>query len=212
MRRINLATRITLLRMIFIPVFLVTLLGSMPSWGPWLAAAVFTLLAATDAVDGYIARSRDQVTTFGKFIDPLADKLLVTAALIALVELDAIHSWIAIVIISRELIVSGLRMVAIAEGKVIAASSWGKLKTILQIIAIVMFIVKDSEAPFTVMGLDLIVIVQAVAWPVMIATAVNCFAKCALRRWLSACFQVGSGLFPMPLARPAATRARSRSS
>jgi len=167
MRNINLANRITLGRMILIPVFLVVLLGNMPSWGPWLAAIVFALLAATDAVDGYIARSRNQVTTFGKFIDPLADKLLVTAALIALVDLGQLPSWIAIVIISRELVVSGLRMVAVAEGKVIAASKWGKAKTISQIVAIVLFIVKDSESAFRLLGYGLVDIVHAVAWPLM---------------------------------------------
>ena len=108
------------------------------------AALIFTVLAATDAVDGYLARSRNEVTTFGKFIDPLADKLLVTAALVSLVELGKLGAWIAIIIISREFIVSGLRMVAVAEGKVIAASTWGKLKTVFQIIAIVGFIIKDS--------------------------------------------------------------------
>ena len=97
-----------------------------PDWWrvaqPWIAALIFVALAATDAVDGYVARSRNEVTTFGKFIDPLADKLLVTAALVALVDLDRLPSWIALVIISRELVVSGLRMVAVAEGRVIAAS------------------------------------------------------------------------------------------
>lgn len=144
MRKLGWANTITLVRIVLIPVFLVVLLGRMPIWGPFLAALVFTLLALSDVVDGYIARTRNEVTTFGKFIDPLADKLLVTAALVALVELSRLPSWIAIVIISRELIVSGLRMVAVAEGKVIAASVYGKIKTVLQIIAIVAFTVKDS--------------------------------------------------------------------
>lgn len=177
MKQINLATRITLARMILIPVFLVVLLGRMPSWGPWLAAAVFTLLAATDAVDGYIARSRNQVTTFGKFIDPLADKLLVTAALIALVELSELPAWIAIVIISRELIVSGLRMVAIAEGKVIAASGWGKVKTVMQIIAIILFIVKDSPTQIEIVGIDLVDFVGVLAWPVMVVAVLLTLAS-----------------------------------
>lgn len=138
------ANRVTLMRVVLIPVFLVILLGRLPIWGPWLAALVFTLLAATDAVDGYLARSRNEVTTFGKFIDPLADKLLVTAALVALVDLGRLPSWVALLIISRELVVSGLRMVAVAEGRVIAASRFGKIKTVFQIIAIVAFIVRDS--------------------------------------------------------------------
>ena len=152
--QLNWANRVTIIRMVLIPVFLVTLLGEWPSYAPapywwavaqpWVAAFVFTLLASTDGIDGYLARSRNEVTTFGKFLDPLADKLLVTAALVALVDLDKLPSWIVLVIISREFVVSGLRMVAVAEGKVIAASSWGKVKTVFQISAIVGFIIKDS--------------------------------------------------------------------
>ncbi len=143
----NPANIVTITRMVLIPVFLLVLLADWPKWfnapaiayalRPWIAAVVFTVLAATDGVDGYLARSRGEVTTFGKFIDPLADKLLVTAALLALIEMNVLPAWIAMVIISREFIVSGLRMVASAEGKVIAASSYGKLKTVLQIIAII---------------------------------------------------------------------------
>src|ERR1035437_7816883 len=111
----------------FIPVFLVFLLGQLGSdpvwvaWRAWLAAAVFTVLAATDAVDGYVARSRNEVATFGKFLDPLADKLLVTAALVGLVQLGNLPGWVAIVILSRELVVSGVRMVAGAGGAVFVA-------------------------------------------------------------------------------------------
>jgi len=149
-RRLGIANWITLIRMTLIPVFLVVLLGQYAAewtdWRPWLAAAVFTVLAATDAVDGYVARSRNEVTTFGKFIDPLADKLLVTAALVGLVQLGSLPGWVAIVIIGRELVVSGLRMVAVAEGVVIAASPRGKVKTVFQIIALVMFILKNAQA------------------------------------------------------------------
>jgi CDP-diacylglycerol--glycerol-3-phosphate 3-phosphatidyltransferase len=173
MRQMNLANIITITRMLLIPVFLVVLLGQLPAeWGPWLAAALFTLLAVTDAVDGYVARSRNQVTTFGKFMDPLADKLLVTAALIALVELGTLPAWIAIVIISRELIVTGLRMVAVAEGVIIAASRWGKLKTFFQIVAIVMFILMDSTSSVVVFGIDVIEVVNVLAWPVMIVAVI----------------------------------------
>lgn len=175
-RRLNAANTVTLARMVLIPVFLVSLLTDWPGWldaprpivalKPWVAAAVFTLLAATDGVDGYLARSRNEITTFGKFIDPLADKLLVTAALLALIELDVLPTWVALIIISREFIVSGLRMVASAEGTVIAASWYGKIKTVLQIVAIVMFIVKDSallgatDSPF-------VVFIQVASWTVM---------------------------------------------
>lgn len=161
------ANRVTLARVVLIPVFVVVLLARLPNWGPWIAALIFTVLAATDAVDGYLARSRNEVTTFGKFIDPLADKLLVTAALVALVELGPMPAWIAILIISREFIVSGLRLVAIAEGKVIAASTWGKAKTVFQIIAIVGFIIKDSPVFAEFTGITGHAAFQALAWSVM---------------------------------------------
>jgi CDP-diacylglycerol--glycerol-3-phosphate 3-phosphatidyltransferase len=168
MRRLGLANWITLIRMTLIPLFLVLLLGRFGSpatwddWRPWLAAAVYTVLAATDVVDGYVARSRNEVTTFGKFIDPLADKLLVTAALVGLVQIGSLPGWVAIVIIGRELIVSGLRMVAVAEGVVIAASPWGKLKTFFQIIALVAFILKT--APIFV---PYFALVDVVSWVIM---------------------------------------------
>jgi nicotinamide-nucleotide amidase len=178
------ANTITLVRIVLIPVFLVVLLGHMPNWGPFLAALVFTLLALTDVVDGYIARTRNEVTTFGKFLDPLADKLLVTAALVALVELARLPSWIAIVIISRELIVSGLRMVAVAEGRVIAASVYGKVKTVLQIIAIVAFTVKDSPLLVHYAGVAVASAFGYVSWVVMgaallltVVSAVDYFYK-----------------------------------
>lgn len=169
MQRFGLANWITIVRMTFIPVFLVLLLGrfgepaTWNDWRPWLAAAVFTVLAATDAVDGYVARTRNEITTFGKFIDPLADKLLVTAALVGLVQLGSLPGWVAIVIIGRELIVSGLRMVAVAEGVVIAASPWGKVKTVFQIIALVAFTIKGAPifAPWYALT-------DAVSWVVMI--------------------------------------------
>lgn len=166
------ANRVTLARVVLIPVFMVVLLGRMPTWGPWLAALLFTLLAATDAVDGYLARRFNEVTTFGKFIDPLADKLLVTAALVALVELDTLPAWIAIVIISRELIVSGLRMVAIAEGKIIAASWFGKVKTVFQICAIVGFIIKDSPLIERVAGSVFARVIQGTAWTLMVLAVI----------------------------------------
>ncbi len=120
-------------------------------------------------MDGYLARSRNEVTTFGKFIDPIADKLLVTAALVALVELGRLPSWIAVLIISRELVVSGLRLVAVAEGRVIAASVWGKAKTVLQTVAIVSFIVKDSSVIVQAAGQAGAHAFGVAAWVVMVA-------------------------------------------
>lgn len=168
---LNAANRVTILRVVFIPVFVGALLARLPNWGPWWAAALFTLLAATDAVDGYLARSRNEVTNFGKLIDPLADKLLVTAALVSLVELGTLPAWIALVIVSREFIVSGLRMVAVAEGHVIAAGSFGKAKTVVQIVAIVMFIVKDSK-PVLDLGVALSSAFNYLSWAVMAAALV----------------------------------------
>ncbi|MBQ3585989.1 MAG: CDP-diacylglycerol--glycerol-3-phosphate 3-phosphatidyltransferase [Synergistaceae bacterium] len=110
------------------------------SWGDAIAAAVFIVASITDAFDGYIARKYKLVTTLGKFIDPLADKVLVIAAMLALIELDRLPAWIVMVIITREFIVTGLRLVAAAEGVVIAASKGGKLKTVCQIIALIMLI------------------------------------------------------------------------
>ncbi len=162
----NLPNKITLARILIIPVFLLFVIP-LPEWilvseafrvirpmlisindfiinyGNYIAAAVFVLAASTDAVDGYIARKRKLVTNFGKFIDPIADKLLVTAALLALIERGELSSWIAIIIIGRELIVTGLRLVAAGEGIVIAASKWGKAKTITQITAITALLVRN---------------------------------------------------------------------
>ncbi len=122
------------------PVYSVEDLGILVTVGDVLAGAVFILAALTDTADGYIARKKGMVTNLGKFIDPLADKILVMAALIALVELHRIPAWIVVVILSREMIVTGVRMVAAAEGIVIAASNAGKLKTVFQIVAISMII------------------------------------------------------------------------
>ncbi len=112
------------------------------SWGDALAATVFIIAALTDTFDGYIARRDNLVTNLGKFIDPLADKVLVVAAMLALIELDRVPAWIVMVIITREFVVTGLRLVAAAEGVVIAASKGGKLKTVCQIIALIMLILK----------------------------------------------------------------------
>ena len=172
-KNMNWANRVTLIRIAFIPVVTVALLVNLYDWSPWFAAALFIIIAATDALDGYLARSRNEVTTFGKFLDPIADKLLVTAALVALVELGTLPAWIAIVIISREFIVSGLRMVAIAEGLVIAASNYGKLKTVFQMIAIVAFILLDAQlikslAEYSLAGLNVYDALFWISWALMI--------------------------------------------
>jgi CDP-diacylglycerol---glycerol-3-phosphate 3-phosphatidyltransferase len=132
---LNLPNFLTLLRILAVPVVVVALLGETPN-GDALAAGVFALAALTDGLDGYFARSRDAVTTFGKLMDPLADKLLITAALVSLVSLHRLEAWVAMVIIAREIAVTGLRAIAAERGIVISASWLGKLKTMLQIAAV----------------------------------------------------------------------------
>lgn len=138
----NLANKLTLGRMFLVPIFLIFIAAKNIPYGTFIATFIFVLASLTDKLDGYIARSRNQITNFGKFMDPLADKLLVTSALISLVELHIVPSWAAVIIIAREFAVSGLRTVAAADGKVIAASWWGKIKTVIQIIAIVVLLIQ----------------------------------------------------------------------
>ena len=138
----NLANKLTLIRIFLVPIFLVFIAVKGIPYGSFIATFIFILASLTDKLDGYIARSRNQVTNFGKFMDPLADKLLVTAALISLVELQVVPGWAAVVIIAREFAVSGLRSIAAAQGRVIAASWWGKIKTVIQIIAIILLLLK----------------------------------------------------------------------
>jgi CDP-diacylglycerol--glycerol-3-phosphate 3-phosphatidyltransferase len=132
---INVPNVLTLLRILAVPVIVVALLGETPN-GDALAAGVFALAAITDGLDGYIARRRQDVTTFGKLMDPLADKLLIVAALVSLVSLNRLAAWVAMVIIARELAVTGLRAVAVEQGVVISASWLGKVKTTLQVAAV----------------------------------------------------------------------------
>ena len=139
---LNLPNALTMLRILMVPVVVVALLGEIPN-GDLVAGIVFALAAFTDGLDGYIARRRDDVTTFGKLMDPLADKLLIVAALVSLVALDRLQAWIAMVIIARELAVTGLRAVAVEEGVVIAASWLGKVKTALQVAAVIALIAVD---------------------------------------------------------------------
>lgn len=149
---LNIPNALTMLRILAVPVVVVALLGEVPN-GDLLAGVVFAVAAFTDGLDGYIARRQGEETTFGKLMDPLADKLLIVAALISLVSLDRLQAWIAMVIIARELAVTGLRAVAVEDGVVIAASRLGKLKTALQVAAVIGLIAADP-AP---LGVDLLV-------------------------------------------------------
>jgi CDP-diacylglycerol---glycerol-3-phosphate 3-phosphatidyltransferase len=132
---LNQPNLLTVLRIMLVPVLVVALLGNTPA-GDVLAAVVFALASLTDFVDGYLARARGSITNFGKLMDPLADKLLIVAALISLVSLHRLAAWVAMVIITRELAVTVLRMAATQAGVVMAASMFGKIKTCLQIAAI----------------------------------------------------------------------------
>ncbi len=145
---LNVPNALTLLRILAVPVVVVALVGEVDN-GDLLAGIVFTLAAITDGLDGYIARRRGDVTTFGTLMDPLADKLLIIAALVSLVSLDRLEAWIAMVIIARELAVTALRAVAVQQGVVISASWLGKAKTTLQVAAIIGLIAVDP-APLAV--------------------------------------------------------------
>ena len=176
--KMNLPNKLTVFRVILILPFVILLLGSFQKWGwfqglfgegsyrpEYLALAVFIIASLTDMLDGKIARKYNLVTNFGKFMDPLADKLLVCAAMIVLVEMGRIPSWIVVIIISREFIISGFRLIASDKGVVIAASYWGKFKTTFQMIMIGMMIVQD--APFLTVGGN---------WFAVLTTIVMCIA------------------------------------
>jgi CDP-diacylglycerol---glycerol-3-phosphate 3-phosphatidyltransferase len=137
----NLPNKITIFRVCMIPIFLIFMLVSSIPGGRYIAAAIFIIAALSDLLDGYIARKHNLVTNFGKFMDPLADKLLVSSALICLVELELLPAWIVIIIIAREFIISGFRLIASDNGVVIAAGWWGKLKTVVQMVMSIMLII-----------------------------------------------------------------------
>ena len=136
----NLPNKLTIFRVILIPFFIIALLVPGIPAGNWIALAIFIVASLTDLLDGKIARKYNLVTNFGKFMDPLADKLLVCSALICLVELSRIPSWMVVIIIAREFTISGFRLIAADNGVVIAASYWGKFKTTFQMIAVCLMI------------------------------------------------------------------------
>ena len=144
----NLPNKLTIMRVILIPFFVFFLLSPyFPAYGNYIAVAIFIVASLTDMLDGKIARKYNLVTNFGKFMDPLADKLLVCSAMICLIELDRLAAWIVIVIIAREFIISGFRLVASDNGVVIAASYWGKFKTTFQMLMVIVLIL-DIQMPF----------------------------------------------------------------
>ena len=157
---VNLPNKITLMRIALIPIFIIVLYLNIPYKGT-IAALVFTLLALTDTLDGYIARKKDQKTEVGGFIDPLADKLLVSAALIFLIG-HGVEAWMAFIIIAREFSVTGLRILAAAKGVNIHASKLGKLKTVSQVIAVIAVL----------MNLDTILLGFALSWWLMLIAVI----------------------------------------
>lgn len=160
----NLPNKLTLFRVILIPFFVLFMLGDITVYDKWIALSIFIVASLTDLLDGKIARKYNLVTNFGKFMDPLADKLLVCSALICLVALAKITAWIVIIIIAREFIISGFRLIASDNGVVIAASYWGKFKTTFQMVMICLMIA-DIEA--------ISLITTVVMWIALILTVVS---------------------------------------
>lgn len=161
----NLPNKLTILRVIMIPFFVFFMLTDYAGEASkWIALAIFIVASLTDLLDGYLARKHNLVTNFGKFMDPLADKLLVCAALICLVDMEKLASWMVIVIISREFIISGFRLVASDNGVVIAASYWGKFKTTFQMVMICLLIA-DIEA--------IAVVTVVVTWIALVLTVIS---------------------------------------
>jgi CDP-diacylglycerol--glycerol-3-phosphate 3-phosphatidyltransferase len=164
---VNLPNAITLGRIFLVPLLVVVLLTKFDGWQLFgvskeiLGALIFAIASLTDWLDGYVARRRKQVTGLGQWMDPLADKLLVTSALVSLVALDRLQAWVAMVIIAREFAVTGLRQLAIEQGHVIAAGSWGKVKTVLQI-AMVLALIAVEGSPAWVDALVYVTVVVTV--------------------------------------------------
>lgn len=175
----NLANRITMARIFLVPVIMFFLLVNIDlpditystftiTYNQLFATLIFIIAASTDGLDGYIARSRKMVSNLGKLLDPLADKLLIAAVLISLVDMGKLDAWIAIVIISREFAVTGLRQVALLEGTVMAASKWGKWKTAIQITAIIALLLNNFPFNFIDFPFDI--------WSSWLAAAITIYS------------------------------------
>jgi CDP-diacylglycerol--glycerol-3-phosphate 3-phosphatidyltransferase len=182
----NLANRITIARIFLVPIIMFFLLIRVKfpdikieefsiTYNQIIAALIFIIAASTDSLDGYIARKRKLVTNLGKLLDPLADKLLVTAVLVSLVEMNKLDAWIAIVIISREFAVTGLRQIALLEGTVMAASKWGKAKTAVQITAIIALLINNF--PFAFLNFPFDTIASWLAAAITVYSGIDYFVK-----------------------------------
>jgi CDP-diacylglycerol--glycerol-3-phosphate 3-phosphatidyltransferase len=167
----NLPNKLTVARVIMIPFFVFFLLSrpaqeSTVELFKWIALAIFIIASLTDMLDGKIARKYNLITDFGKFMDPLADKLLVCSAMIALIELDRIPAWIVIIIIAREFVISGFRLIAADNGRVIAASYWGKFKTTFQMIMVILMIAN--------LGIPAVqILTQVIMWIALALTVIS---------------------------------------
>lgn len=159
----NTPNKLTLLRVIMVPLFMVFMMYDWFAYSRLVAALVFLLAFATDWLDGYLARKNNQVTNFGKIMDPLADKMLTTAALVCLNATGDVSPWVTVIILAREFIVSGVRIAAAAEGNVIAASIWGKAKTMWQFIALTLAIICAEKTLFA--GIPVVgIVVDVCIW------------------------------------------------
>ncbi len=158
----NLANKITISRILLIPIFVLLILFRQPTT-QFFALAVFLLAALTDSIDGYVARKYEMVSDFGKFMDPLADKLLVTAALTAIVDLHRTSAWVMFIIVAREFAVTGLRLIAVSRGVVISAGLWGKIKTVVQMIAVSVALLPYNFNNICIYRFGLIDILMAIA-------------------------------------------------
>jgi CDP-diacylglycerol--glycerol-3-phosphate 3-phosphatidyltransferase len=171
----NLPNKITVARILMIPLFLAALLGdfSTPVVSRYAALAIFIVASLTDWLDGYLARKMNLQTNFGKFMDPIADKLLVSAALIALVQLGSIAAWMVIVIIGRDFIISGVRLVAVEQGRVIAAGTWAKIKTTIQMLMIItlLFAHKDILGDYQI----ILAVCELLKWLAVAFTIISAF-------------------------------------
>lgn len=182
----NLANKITMARIFLVPIIVFFLLVNIPlpeiqieqfsiTYNQIIAVLIFIIAASTDSLDGYIARSRKMVSNLGKLLDPLADKLLVSAVLVSLVEMGKVDAWIVIIIISREFAVTGLRQIAALQGSVMAADKWGKWKTGVQITAIIALLINNF--PFAFIGFPFDVVASWLAAIITMYSGINYFVK-----------------------------------
>ncbi len=170
----NLANKITLLRILLIPVLIIFLMAKVP-YNMELSLIIFLIASLTDKLDGYIARKYNLITDMGRFLDPLADKLLVSAALLMFIELGKIEAWIVFIILAREFAVTGLRAIAASNNIVIAASNLGKLKTVIQIILIIVILINNY--PFSLIGIPMDRILVYITLFITIASGMDYFLK-----------------------------------